>query len=651
MEKVNTFILAAGFGERLRPITTHLPKPLLPILGTPVLETVIEHVTSHLFGKIGMNVHYRWQMIRDWISKSGYSDVITLFIENEILGTGGGLKNAESFLKGSCFLVHNSDIVSDINLTKLVEHHLLSGDLVTLAVHIHSGLNNVWINSQGKLKFVGKNPPQRQKGLRPVAFTGIAVYSPEFLDFLPAGKSGVVEAWMRAASSGRSIGTKDFTGCSWSDIGTPDAYSSFIFDILKKEGELLYVHPSIDSQAVKAGANTVIEEGCILKAGTVLRNCILLPGAVVDEDSTIENSIVGPDFIIPINEALSMPSSLSSSLLSGFLDSADPIMTINLIGTGGSDRKYYRIKDNEKTAVLMECSGSDPDFQRHLIYTHFFRKESFPVPELLGTDTGSSSNPAMIKRKYVYALFEDLGDTSLYSWLKFHRNAAEAQQIYMRVIDIIAKLHSFITKNVSECLLLKSRIFDYEHLVWESFYFTSSFVQGIKGIVPAEKQKLHGEFHNLAKIVDSFRKTIVHRDFQSQNIFITGENVPRIIDFQGARMGPPGYDVASLLWDPYYSLDEAMRGRLLAYYIEKIKEQDSTFSEEEFLKTLLPCRLQRHMQALGAYGYLAKEKGKKYFLKYVPRALGYLKEETELVRNEYPELYGLVKDLDEKTPY
>jgi aminoglycoside/choline kinase family phosphotransferase len=158
---------------------------------------------------------------------------------------------------------------------------------------------------------------------------------------------------------------------------------------------------------------------------------------------------------------------------------------------------------------------------------------------------------------------------------------------------------------------------------------------------------LNDEFHRLASKVDSFPKTGVHRDFQSQNIMITRGGIPRRVDYQGARMGPPAYDVVSLLWDPYYRLNDDMRERLLKYYIEEIKKSGIFFNEIAFKETLLPCRLQRHMQALGAYGFLSKIKGKKYFLKYVSEGLRLLEEDVSLAKDEYPELYDLVISLRE----
>jgi NDP-sugar pyrophosphorylase family protein/aminoglycoside/choline kinase family phosphotransferase len=648
MKPFNVFILAAGFGERLKPVTDHIPKPLLPILGRPVIEKVIDTISTLQPAKIGINMHYKWEMLRDWAGRSAFSEKITLFFESTLLGTGGALRNAESFLKGSAFLVCNSDIVTDIDLSQLIEKHFASGNLATLAVHSRREFNNVWIDHKGNVQFVGEKSHDI-RGLRPVAFTGIAVYSPRFLDVLPEGPSHIVASWLRASSSGASIGTEDFTGCLWTDIGSPETYSAFVFDTLKREGEVIYVHPSVDTPLIEMGNNTVIEEGCRIVGAASLRNCIALPGAVIGPNAIIENAIVGPDYLVGIPQSMTIPASLSSSLLSGFLRSSAGETEMTLIGTGGSDRRYYRIRDNGKSAVLMECPGGDPDFQRHLIYTEFFRKWAFPVPELLGTDTGSGTPPALMNQGCMYALFEDLGDLSLYSWLKSGKGPDRVETMYRKVIETLVHLHTEVTRNISDCLLLKSRVFDRDHLRWESSYFMDRFVVALREREIREKESLDIEFDRLARKVASFATTVIHRDFQSQNIMVTRGDIPRVIDYQGARMGPPAYDLASLLWDPYFSLEGALRTRLLDYYMEKRRNYDKAFDNEEFLETLLPCRLQRHMQALGAYGYLARVKGKEYFLKYVPRALEYLKEEAECVRKEYPVLAGIAEVLDKKT--
>lgn len=163
---LNVFILAAGLGERLRPITNHIPKPLLPILGKAVLQSVIEKTSALPVNKIGINLHHKKELIEKWIKQCPFKKNINLFPEEKILGTGGALKNAEAFLKDKTFLVHNSDIVSDINLSALLEHHISSGNLVTLAVHDFPKFNCLLIDKKGVLKGIEKIilPPPFDKG-------------------------------------------------------------------------------------------------------------------------------------------------------------------------------------------------------------------------------------------------------------------------------------------------------------------------------------------------------------------------------------------------------------------------------------------------------------------------------------------------------
>jgi aminoglycoside/choline kinase family phosphotransferase len=484
---------------------------------------------------------------------------------------------------------------------------------------------------------------------RHLAFTGIAVYHPKFLRFLPPGVSSVTDAWLKAIHEGFKIGALDVTGCFWSDIGTPASYAKTVIHELRKNGETVYIHPSVNwCKDVEMDGYVVIESESTLNKKASLRNCIILPGTNIEtkepadaesecfltlfwgkgrentppkptvdnaemEARLFENCILGSGFKIDVDE----------TSLFEFAE-ADKL----LIGTGGSDRKYYRVRKHDHTVVLMQSHDEDPDFQRHIEYTHFFKKYSIPVPALISVNPDEKN-----------AFFEDLGDLSLYSWLKCPRETEEIELMYEKILDIMTLIHTIAIERLSECPLLQGRIFVFEYLWWEQDYFVERFVEGTGNIGIKNMSDLNDEFHRLAVKVDSFPKTIIHRDFQSQNIMVTKGGIPRLLDYQGARIGPPAYDVVSILWDPYHRLDDEVRKRLLDYYIER------TSSEKEFRDTLLPCRLQRHMQALGAYGFLSMAKGKKYFLKYIPEGLRLLKEDLSSAENAFPALYDIVKDL------
>lgn len=650
---VNIFLPAAGLGERLRPVTNHMPKPLVPVLGRPLIDIILERLTAVCSGKIGMNLHYLPEMLREWAAKSKYADRIEFFPEDPILGTGGALRNAQAFLSNGPFIVHNADILLDTDFTRLIGEHLSSGNTATLACHRLPHLSNVVIDKSGQLLDVenpGESRPDASNTADKVAYTGIAVYSPEILGFLPQGVSHATVAWVAASKAGYRVRAADITGSCWNDVGNPAAYVRAVLDALRESGETAYISPSAKCGSIEIDGYVILESGSKVHTGSRVRNCIVMPDASVT--GSHENGIVGPDYSITLTESDMQPSvhamekkrvELTDPLFSyhfGVTDtpgtSGPPLWSdAVLVGMGGSDRRYYRIRNNGKTAVLMECMPDDADFERHLAYTRFFEAHSVPVPGLLATDE--------VRKR---ALFEDLGDTSLYAYMKLPHSDSHIEDIYLNVLDILVTLHSKVTRHVRECPLLRDRIFDYDYLRWETGYFLERFVTGCKGITGSGRKGLENEFHGLAQKVDALPRGVIHRDFQCQNIMITTDGFPRLIDFQGARIAPPGYDVASILWDPYHRLGDEMRGKLLNYYVKEMKGEGQAFDEKIFRESLVPCRLQRHMQALGAYGFLSSVKGKKHFLKHVPEALRLLREETAETRDEYPELYRLVRELE-----
>lgn len=135
-----------------------------------------------------------------------------------------------------------------------------------------------------------------------------------------------------------------------------------------------------------------------------------------------------------------------------------------------------------------------------------------------------------------------------------------------------------------------------------------------------ERRALKKELAGLIAEMEGQGTCLIHRDFQSQNIMVRNDTVS-IIDFQGMRRGSPFYDLGSLLYDPYVNLDETFRIELLNFYHERAGTAESL---EAFASAFRKASVQRLMQALGAYGFLAKEKGKTAFLKYIPQAVANL---------------------------
>jgi N-acetylmuramate 1-kinase len=184
-----------------------------------------------------------------------------------------------------------------------------------------------------------------------------------------------------------------------------------------------------------------------------------------------------------------------------------------------------------------------------------------------------------------------------------------------QLVDLQTRCYQFH----QECPDIRSRLFDEHDLLWETDYYAAQYLQGHRAIVfgqrgAVEKARLYALFHELARKVDAQPKSIMHRDFQSQNLMIQFDGTVRIIDYQGSRLGSVYYDLASLLLDPYTMLSDADIDELLRYYHAKSL---NPLPYEDMFRQFLLAASQRVMQALGAYCFLSRQKGLPQFRAYI----------------------------------
>ncbi|MCX8027973.1 MAG: sugar phosphate nucleotidyltransferase [Thermodesulfovibrionales bacterium] len=598
---INGFILAAGFGNRLRPITDFIPKPLLPILGKPIIDYVINSLISAQIKDIGLNLHYRQDVFDNWLTNHKHKSLLHVFFEKEILGTGGALKNAEPFLSSrGLFVTHNADVFCNFDILKLINAHDDKRYIATLAVVDHPQINTLTIDENG---FLSIDPA---KGCKKKTFTGIAVYSNMILDFIPKGFSSITDAWSKAMQSGFVINTFDISDCYWSDIGSIDNYAKTIFDVLQREGKRVYVSCDFkECHYVDYEGFLVIERGCSLEHPSRFKDCIILPKTRIDKVMDVSSCIVGNDFVVNLQEDI----------------------LYRPLGTGGSNRSFFR--DRAQNVVSMFCPKGDSDFDWHIRLAQYFYKNNISIPRLI----------SYIQDEYI-AVFEDVGDLSLYDWLCCQRDDDEVIQMYSRVIDEIIKLHTLCEDDDLRTLGLRQ--FDYQYFRWETDYFIENFVRGLLKF-DVDKSVYH-DLDLIAKRASSFQKTIIHRDLQSQNIMIKSDKSIVFIDYQSARMGPPAYDIASLCFDPYVKLPDILRNEICDIYISK-RASLGDFDETSFRQSIQICKVQRLMQALGAYAFLSIKRGKKHFIQHIPSGIYLLKIAFSELKDECPSVFSLIQKM------
>jgi NDP-sugar pyrophosphorylase family protein len=229
---MKAMILAAGMGTRLQPLTHTKPKALVEVKGIPLLEIVIKKLIQHGFEEIIINVHHFAEKIIDFLEqKHQFGISITVSDETKLLlDTGGGLLKARDFFNDKKpFLVHNVDILSDINLTELYNYHLKYLPLATLAVKDRVTSRSLLINTQHELCGWRNNQTGTtiiskgsEKELITLAFSGIHVISPEIYPLInEQGAFSITDVYLRLANS-HTILTWRHDNDFWLDLGRID---------------------------------------------------------------------------------------------------------------------------------------------------------------------------------------------------------------------------------------------------------------------------------------------------------------------------------------------------------------------------------------------------------------------------------------------
>lgn len=233
---MKAMIFAAGLGTRLKPLTDHTPKALLPINGKPMLEHVILKLKDAGFNQIAINIHHLGHQIIDFLQANNNFG-IEIYVSDErdyLLDTGGGIKHAQTFLQGNePFLIHNADILSNIDLRKLYEHHLESNPLATLLVSKRKTSRYLLFNKENKLcgwrnretgevkSFYPHFEPNQYKEF---AFSGIHVLSPKIFDWMEewTGKFSIINFYLSICAKTNIQAYNDET-LRLLDIGKPES--------------------------------------------------------------------------------------------------------------------------------------------------------------------------------------------------------------------------------------------------------------------------------------------------------------------------------------------------------------------------------------------------------------------------------------------
>ncbi len=303
---MKALLLSGGEGTRMRPFTLTTPKPMLPVANVPLISRQFELLKQYNIDEsvvsAGYKAEYFRRVIGDLAKKSGVK--VHLCVENTPLGTGGGVRNACRFFRkdSSPFFVFNGDIISDLNLKKMLDIHKNTGACAVIAlvkVSNPSAYGLVLTDEDMKIKkFIEK--PKPEEIVTDTINAGVYVFSPEIVDAIPPDNPVSLEraVFPYLLESGKKL--MGYVHCGyWIDVGTVEKYKKANFDML--EGNFLKGENTVLKEGVKTRGRVIIGDNCSVGRGVHLENSIVMNDSVIKEGCIISDSVIGSGVLIGNN--------------------------------------------------------------------------------------------------------------------------------------------------------------------------------------------------------------------------------------------------------------------------------------------------------------------------------------------------------------
>jgi mannose-1-phosphate guanylyltransferase len=296
---MHAVVLVGGFGTRLRPLTEHIPKPMLPIGHVPMIERLIGRLERGGVTDVVLALGFKPEPFLEAFPDGRCGGVrLSYAVEPEPLDTAGAIRfAAETAGIDETFVVANGDVMTDLDVASLVGAHRAAGAAATIhliGVDDPSAFGVVELVDGGRIaQFVEKPDPGSEPSN--LINAGTYVFEPSVLERIPAGQRVSVErdTFQQLVADGglHGVATDDY----WIDAGVPDLYRAANLDLIAGRRRHVSCEPVAPDAVVDSGAtlmNTIVGSGAVIEGGTTVVDSVVLPGAFIGVGAQVESSLI-----------------------------------------------------------------------------------------------------------------------------------------------------------------------------------------------------------------------------------------------------------------------------------------------------------------------------------------------------------------------
>lgn len=614
-------VLAAGLGERMRPLSANTTKAMMPFAGKPIIHHTLSTLALWGVRDVLINLHHAPSSLVEYIRTADFPELqVSFSFEPEICGTGGALRHAAWFLSNDPFWIVNSDIVFELDPRAITVEFLKAKPIACLWVTSSAGPRTVDVKNGSIESFKAPHPGSRSTA----TFCGVHLVSPDIMKYVEdITFSSIITAYIKAIKDGKTVRAVEANNSYWADIGSPEKLLACHTELAGRAKGSLALHRLVDdhvrtskkllaSQRVTCNGFVSLCSNVSISRSAIIENSIIGNNASVSPNASVRNCIVA-DGVTAAGHLTRAAVSLASALDREDVAALDKFgwrtqtLVCEALPPRGSDRAFYRLHGSTRPAILIKYNGIRPENDRFAQNLQFLSLVGVPVPMLLCDLPEQHIN-----------IVEDLGTVSLQSAYSSMPKLTR-DNLYSKLMRITSMMHA---KGADMAIARKLNLeppFTAELYEWEHDLFARHYLSGILRLDALTIDIIMKELAAIPAALQE-KHVLVHRDLQSSNVMLKAGR-PILIDFQGMRLGSRYYDLASLLLDPYVCLPRHMRRSMTNLYASL-----TSLDADHVYQMTHIAGIQRLAQALGAYGRLSKLEGMDGFARHIKPATRLLSE-------------------------